>query len=416
MSPIPGPEAAERFARADAIPPVVVLAGEETFLADEAVAAISRALFPTGDPGGAILSLDASVAADAERTATVIEELGTPSLFGDGKLVVIRRAESLGKEPADLDADDEDGDDEAEEESPSARVPVTGSAPAAAAKLAAGAPKPARRASPITTLVKGAMASAQPGSVLVLATRKPVRGKESVSADAIERAGAALVDCRRLYDSPSPWARGSPFDTEVARWVVRRAKSLHGKSIDPRTAHALATRQGASLSGLAQSLATLSAYVGERPAIAEADVAATVGGTREDPAWVLADAVLDRDVARALDLVGAAFDRGLSDGRGHIAVRPEAIFPRLEGALHAAWRRAMLVCEAAARGENAASAPALAGLPSFVVERAVRQASSRSPDDLLRRHRAFVEAEAGVRGGGVPPRVAAERLVIALTR
>lgn len=413
--PVAGPDVAERFARAADLPAVVVFAGEEAFFADEGVAAITRALFPDGDPGGAVVSLDAGLPADADRIATVLEELATPSLFGEGKLAVIRRAEALGGAAADPeDGDDGEDGDGAEDEAPAAR-PARARAGDAKGDGAAAA-KPGRRASPITTLVKEAAATAQPGAVLVLVTRKPVKGKGSISADAIAKTGAAIVDCRRLYDAPPPWARGgSVYDTEVVKFLVRRAKAQHGKTLDPRTAHALVLRRGAGLSGLAVTLATLASYVGTRPAITEADVAATVGETREDPSYVLADAVLERDVNRALDLTGAAFDRGLSDAKGRVAVRPEAIFPMLVSVLHATWRRAMAVAEAAARGEDPASAPSLAGLPSFVVERVVKQVGRRDPEDLLARHRAFVEAEAGVRGGGVPPRLAAERLIVVLT-
>jgi hypothetical protein len=76
----------------------------------------------------------------------------------------------------------------------------------------------------------------------------------------------------------------------------------------------------------------------------------------------------------------------------------------------------MLVAEATARGDDPAALPALAGLPGFVVERVLRQAARRSPADLLARHAAFVEAEAGVRGEGVPPRLALERLLVAIAR
>lgn len=413
--PVPGPDVVERFARAADLPAVVVFAGEEAFFADEGVAAISKALFPHGDPGGAVVALDAGLPADADKLATVLEELATPSLFGEGKLVVIRRAEALGGTASDDDEGDDGADDDGDDEE-EAPAPRPARAPAGDAKGDGKAAKPGRRASPITTLVKQAAASAQPGAVLVLVTRKPVKGKGSVSADAIAKTGAALVDCRRLYDAPPPWARGgSVYDTEVVKFLVRRAKAQHGKALDPRTAHALVLRRGAGLSGLAVTLATLAAYVGTRPAITEADVAATVGETREDPAWVLADAVLERDVHRALDLVGAAFDRGLSDSKGRVAVRAEAIFPMLVSVLHAAWRRALLVSEAAARGEDPSTAPSLAGLPGFVVERVIKQVGRRDPEDLLARHRAFVDAEAGVRGGGVPPRLAAERLIVVLT-
>ncbi|MFO0934352.1 MAG: hypothetical protein U1E39_16820 [Planctomycetota bacterium] len=411
--PVPGPDVAERFARAADLPPVVVFAGEEAFFADEGVGVITKALFPDGDPGGAVVTLDAGLPADSERIATVLEELATPSLFGEGKLVVIRRAEALGGAAAD---DDEEAGEDAEEEDEAPAPARPARAPAGEAKGDGKAVKPGRRASPITTLVKQAATTAQPGAVLVLVTRKPVKGKGSVSADAIAKTGAALVDCRRLYDAPPPWARGgSVYDTEVVKFLVRRAKAQHGKALDARTAHALVLRRGAGLSGLAVTLATLAAYVGTRPAIVEADVAATVGETREDPAYVLADAVLERDVNRALDLTGAAFDRGLSDSKGRVAVRAEAIFPMLVSVLHAAWRRAMAVAEAAARGEDPASAPSLAGLPGFVVERVIKQVGRRDPEDLLARHRAFVDAEAGVRGGGVPPRLAAERLIVVLT-
>jgi hypothetical protein len=383
------------------VPPVVVFAGEEAFLADEGIAALSRALFPGGEPAGAVVVLDASVPADAERVQSVLEELATPSLFGEGKLVVVRRAESIGGAAAAADLSDDEEPPPAEgEEEPGPRGARTGG----------------RKASPITTLVKDAMKAAVPGSVLVLVTRKPARGKGSVSTETLVKAGALVFDARRLYDAPPPWSRGgSPFDTEASQWVARRAKARHGKAMDLRAAQALVNRQGSDLALLARSLETLSAYVGDRPAIAEEDVATTVGTTREDPSWVLADAVLERDVAQSLALVAAAFDRGLSDAKGRVAVRPESLFPMLVSAIHAAWRRAMLVAEAASRGEPAASVPALAGLPGFVVERLVRQVARRDPDDLLARHAAFVEAEAGVRGGGVPPRLALERLVLALT-
>jgi hypothetical protein len=403
---VPGTDAPRRLERIEALPSVVVFAGEESFLADEGVAAVTRALFPAGEPAGAVVTLDATVPADAERVPSVVEELATPSLFGEGKLVVVRRAEAIGGPAAAVGPEEADDGEEAPEEPEE----VQDAAPAARGGKAGG-----RRVNPITALVKQACAASVPGSVLVLVTRKPARGKGSVSTETLVKAGALVFDARPLYDAPPPWARGgSPYDTEAAQWTSRRARARHGKAMDLRAAQALVNRLGAGLAPLARSLETLASYVGDRPSIVEEDVAATVGTSREDPSWVLADAVLDRDLARSLALVAAAFDRGISDAKGRVAVRPESVFPMLSSAIHAAWRRAMLVAEAAARGENPASLPALAGLPSFVVERLLRQAGRRDPDDLLARHAAFVEAEAGVRGGGVPPRLALERLVVSL--
>ncbi len=376
-------------------PSVVVFAGEEGFLAEEGIDALSAALFPGGAPPGAVVALDAASPDDAERVPAALDEVRTGSLFGPGKLVVVR---NLGEKGAADDGDGEGGEPE----------------PAPDAPAAPGAKTP-RKPSPITALVKAAMASPVANAVLVIASRKAAKGKGSVSTDAILKTGAALVDCRRLYDTGGPWARdAAPWDTEVSRWLVRRARALHRKAMDPTVAHALSMRIGAGLSSLAQALESLSAYVGERPEITGADVAASVGERREDPGWTFGDAVLDRDLDKALGLLAGAFDRGITDAKGRVATKPDGIYAMLEATLHAAYRRLMAVSEAAARGQNPASLPSLAGLPPFAVERVLRQASRRDPADLLARHGAFVDASAGVRGGGVPPRLALERLVIAL--
>ena len=143
------------------------------------------------------------------------------------------------------------------------------------------------------------------------------------------------------------------------------------------------------------------------------EVHATVGETREDPIWKLVDAVLDGDVATALDLACAAFDRGLHDQRGAVSVRPEALFPQLVAALHLKFRQLLSGAEGLAQGESVAEVAKAAGVPPFLAESFGARAR-RDPARLLALHEAFVEAERGVKGGGVPPRVAAERLVVRL--
>jgi hypothetical protein len=50
------------------------------------------------------------------------------------------------------------------------------------------------------------------------------------------------------------------------------------------------------------------------------------------------------------------------------------------------------------------------GVPPFLAQRFLGRCR-RDPALLLELHRGFIDAEAGVKGGGVPPRLAAERLV-----
>jgi len=226
--------------------------------------------------------------------------------------------------------------------------------------------------------------------------------------------GAWVVDCRALYDAPAPWERGSPpYDHELSRFVAQRMRQVHKKTLDVEQAHALTRMVGSDLGALEDTLKSLALYVGQRAEVTAEDVAQSVGETREDPIWKLVDAVLDQDVPEALRLVDAAFERGLSDARGAVTVRPEALCAMLTAALHGAWRRTLAGAEGLVRGETQDEIAKAQGVPPFLATRFAGRCR-RDPTEMLRRHGAFLEAEAGVKGGGVPPRLAAERLVTAL--
>jgi hypothetical protein len=379
------------------LPPVVVLAGAERWFRDQAVRALLARVFPEGDPGGAVLRLDARDPGQKEQVAGAVDELRSASLFGAGRVVVVERPEAAGAAGA---ARDEDGGDEGAEE--------------AAEEPAAGAPKPKRPQSPLLALALPALEAAVAGSVLVLSTEKPVKGKGAVPLATLQKKGALVVDCRPLYDAPGPWERGAPaHDHELARHLQRRAKARFRKSLGLVDAHALTRRVGSELSDLEQALETLALHAGTRTAVSAEDVDACFQGAREDPVWGLVDAVLDGRVADAVARTEHAFCEGFTDQRGVPVTRPEALFPLIFGALHAGYRRVLSGAEALARGEGEAEVLRAAGLPSFRGE-AFLARCRRDPAAWLARHGAFLEAERGVRGGGVPQEVALERLVIAL--
>jgi DNA polymerase III delta subunit len=297
----------------------------------------------------------------------------TPSLFGEGKVVVIENAEAA--EPA-------------------------GAEPRAGK----------RKADAFESLASAVLATPPTGAVLVLSTPRGVKGKTSVGTEGLVGLGALVVDCRALYDAPGPWEHHArPWEHELGKWVVRRMRDVHGKALDLPEAHALVLRVGNDPAGLDDALRTLSLYLGVRPKVTGEDVAKTIGETREDPVWTLVDAVLDGDAARALDLSAAVFDRGLTDPRGTVVVRPDSLFHQLVGALHGQFRKRLLVAEALARGESDETAARAVALPPFKVAEFVERCR-KDPASLLERHAAIFEA--GVKGGGVPPRLAWERLVV----
>ncbi len=137
------------------------------------------------------------------------------------------------------------------------------------------------------------------------------------------------------------------------------------------------------------------------------------GATREDPLWRIGDAIWDRDREAALARTTATFERGTTDARGAAVVRPESLFAMLHATLFRSYKQVLAGAEALKRGENPTEVARANGVPPFLADQFLGRCR-RDPRALLALNRAFLDAETGVRGGGVPPRLAAERLVVGL--
>lgn len=370
-APLRAPDLPRRLA--EGVPPVVVFAGAERWFREDGLRQVTERVLPGGDPGAALVVLDAKRAEHRSDVSGAIDELRSTSLFGGGKVVAIRNPE------------------------------------AAAGPWAKG------RKSPIRNLAEAALAAPVAGSVLVLLTAKPVKGSSPIPTKALVQAGALVVDCRSLYDAPASWERGSaPWEHELGRYVAARMKAVHGRRLDLPEAHALTRLVGSDLGELDAALSTLALYVGDRHEVKAEDVDAALGATRSDPAWKLTEAVASRDLEAVLDLVTSAFERGVPDSRGGQITSPPALANYLLSALHSTWRRLLAGAEGLARGESPSDVARSLGIPSFRQDAFLEQCR-RDPADLLARHEAFLEAEMGLKGGlGVPPRLTIERLVVRL--
>lgn len=368
----PKPLSPEQFParlKREGLPAVLVLAGTDGWLRARSLDVAVRAALPEGDPGGALVRLDGRVPEQRERVAGALDELRSASLFAPDKVVIVENPEA--------------------------------------------APLPGRAAT-VTQLAKGALASPAPGALLILSTSQPVKGRGCVSAKALADAGAWLVDCRSLYDAPAPWERGlAPYDHELSRFVAMHMKRAYKKKLSLGDAHAITRRAGNHLGQLDDALRSLALFVGEREAVTAEDIEQSVGRTREDPVWKLVDAVLDADLDGALDLITASFERGVTDQRGAVTSRPEALFAIVTASLHGAWRRLLGGAEGLARGESGEEIAKVQGIPPFLATRFAERCR-RSPARILALHQAFLRAETGVKGGGVPARLACERLVASL--
>lgn len=365
---LPAPAFGSRLQQ-EGLPAVLVLAGAEAWFREQCLGLALKWAFPDGDPGGGLVRMDAAL--DGARG--VLDDVRSSGLFASRRVVVVERAEQVEAQPGMGDG----------------------------------------RQAALTRLVLAVAPSLLAPSHLILLTGYGVKGRQSVSTDKLLGAGAWVVDCRALYDAPAPWERSAPYEHELSRFLVERMKRVHGKRLGLEDAHALCLRVGPGLAELDDALRGLALYVADRAEIRAQDIEAAVGVTREEAVFGLADRVLDGEVDGVLAALDGVFERGLSGARGDTLLRPEALFPVLCAALYAGYRRMLLAAEALERGEPGAEVAKAQGVPPFRAEAFLARAR-RPSAQLLELHGAFLEAEMGAKGGGVPPRIALERLVITL--
>jgi DNA polymerase III delta subunit len=343
---------------------VVVLAGDEAFFKEEALAALEASL-----EGAERVErrCQSGARAATQDLAPILDELRTGSLFAAAKVLVVRDAEALVQ----------------------------------------GAPEA------VLGHAKGGRAGGAPGTTLVL----DVGGLDKRTRVAKELDAAALVvDCKRLYADPPPWVRAAgPGDSPLVQWALARARAA-GLSARPETAHALVQVTGNDLHEIAATIEK--ARLSGASELGEAEVEALAGRTRREDAFALADAVGRRDLARALALLARLFERGIADRKGGVIGDPGAVGAIVFGRLYAKLgevRRALAHLERGGARSREAVAQAL-GIAPFLADRALADAERWRAADLRAAWRALLDADLGLKGalpsGG--PRAALERLLVAL--
>jgi DNA polymerase-3 subunit delta len=214
---------------------------------------------------------------------------------------------------------------------------------------------------------------------------------------------------------------------EAAPFVVQEAKRL-GKTIAPPVAVLLARRVGPDLDALAQEMAKLSAYAGDRSTIGREDVELLSPRAPDDNVFAWMDAVMAGNRELALRRLQDLLESGEA---------PLKLIAQLAGRLREVWqakylleRRIPLTTDPAALPDPVREAlPGTrgAGGEGSVLAKVKRQpwAARQLAEDARafswpRLHRALprlAEADAGIKGwesGVGDPRLALELLVVAL--
>lgn len=238
-------------------PPMVVLGGEELYLRNEILTKIRNQVLGEGDPGMALVRLEANVS-----IAEVLDECRMPSMFSPKKLVVVDPADNLLKSTSE------------EAGGGSSGGVGKGRRPAASPREL------------LEDFLEAQLQNPQDcTSVLVLVCES--WKKTTRLHKALDKLGAVhLCEPIKAFQVPA--------------WLARRARDAYGKNIEPKASARLAELIGPDLQRLDNELAKLSLYEPDSPAITATAVDALVGFQHEQKIWDLIGALAARDAAKAL--------------------------------------------------------------------------------------------------------------------
>ncbi len=339
--------------RGGKVPPVLVLHGDEDYFSDAAVRLAREAFLGRAEEG--FVALDAPRRpGDSEGTPLpdALEDARTLPMFVAKKLV-LWRCPALGEADAVL-----------------------------LAKFAAAAPSFSR---------------------VIIAAGETGRGTAKKLADA----GAVVVECRRLFDTP--WPGRPEWDTALNKWTTARAKE-RGLALDLQTAHRITAIVGNDLSLVDAALSVLAAS-GAR--VTEESVRDLLGGSRDYSVFAFGEAVYERNAALAFRIARNLFLEGTEDERGRNRRDAGYVAGRLVWSAQYRLAQVYAAARLLAQGRSPEeAAAALGGKPPAV--RAVTQARAFRIEALRRHFPALTEAAAALRTA-VPEAAVMDALVVRLT-
>jgi DNA polymerase-3 subunit delta len=188
-----------------------------------------------------------------------------------------------------------------------------------------------------------------------------------------------------------------PRGAAVRGWIVQRAKSL-GVAIHPQAAALLADYIGNQLRLLANELAKLATYVGAGETITVDDVRKLSAQVQEARIFELTDAMAQRNLRRALDVLHDL----LADGEPPL---------KLMSTVTSQLRTLLLVKELSQQGMRASQIAASIGVAPFVADKALRQVGKFTPAQLEIAYRQLLATDAALKRSRMTPEMALDLLV-----
>ncbi len=199
----------------------------------------------------------------------------------------------------------------------------------------------------------------------------------------------------------------SPSEAKIVKFLVDRAKKVHGGTLPAAAAEVLVEMVGPELGLLDQQVATLVLMAGKGEPITEDLVQQHVGSWRAKTAWEMLDAAANGDARAALDQL----ERLLSAGE-----HPISILAQISSTLRrfAAATRFIQLAEKGGRRPNLREALEQAGFKSFTLGKAEQQLKKIGRKRAAALYQVLLDADLALKGqssAAAKARMVLERLL-----
>lgn len=192
------------------------------------------------------------------------------------------------------------------------------------------------------------------------------------------------------------------FEEQIPDWIRERVREK-GKRISSQAAGLLQEKVGNDLWTLDNEIEKLMLYVGPREQIELEDVNLVTGGWRMDTVFNLSDAIGDRDLVRALHVLGQLLESGES---------PTVLVTMLTQYFASLLR----VKELDKASKSPQEVARLANIRAFLIKDYIRRARNFSLSELKQAFELLLEADTRLKSGYQSPKMVMELLVYGLCK
>ncbi len=238
-------------------------------------------------------------------------------------------------------------------------------------------------------------------SILVVDLQK--LDKRSKFAKFVDKKGV-LVECNSFFDRPKPWLNLPPWESDLVRWVVGRAKH-HRKKITSETAFLLTEAIGNSLKDLDSQLQKIATSISDKPQIANEDVERMVKNSKRGSAFDLLDTISACQLPQSLKIAQQIFTNGLEGKDGQAVYDHTHIALQIIRLIHYRLRQLWKV--------SVSKDPA--GIPEYARRKLVQNVQHFPEAKLIRCWQELLETEHLLKTSKVTPALGVEQLILRFT-